>query len=247
MPVFLPREDRGGPPSDPGVTFRGLLHHYAGRPAFLLGGGPSLKTAPVQILGEYQIPTMAVNMAFVYGGHAVVIGDPRVVELLQDAKGPMHDQWVGFQGAKILAGLVEFHALAPAVIAATQYFPAPRNRRWPAAGAAESVFCGNTGLAALSILDALGASTIYLVGFDMAPEMGNWHDAYPADWASHGPSLSVKMQNEFAAWAPHIRAKVVNCNPESHLREFPKREFIACANDAARQMCSLDTKGGRPW
>lgn len=89
----------------------------------------------------------------------------------------------------------------------------------------------NVGLAALNLADVLGAETVYLLGFDCcAHEMRtHHHDLYPAEWRAR----DVATQNEtyqiwlkdFRRWAPFVRAKVVNLNPDSALDCFPREPW----------------------
>ena len=86
---------------------------------------------------------------------------------------------------------------------------------------------GNTGLNALCLAACLGASPIYLLGFDCKGEKGrtaNFHSGYPD---SAEESIYTNFVDEFKEVAHLVRdrAKVINLNPESAIRCFDFDEF----------------------
>jgi len=85
----------------------------------------------------------------------------------------------------------------------------------------------NVGLAALSLADVLGASPIYLLGFDcgFGPKREtHCHARYPANWALPEKSqqeVYARWVKEFTQHAPAVKGKVIVCGP-SALQCFKK-------------------------
>jgi ADP-heptose:LPS heptosyltransferase len=85
----------------------------------------------------------------------------------------------------------------------------------------------NSGYAALNLAACLGANPIYLLGFDMAKNHGktHWHNGHPDKAAENVPDIFRKhfpiAQKALAA----MNIKVINLNPESALKCFPKRKL----------------------
>jgi len=90
---------------------------------------------------------------------------------------------------------------------------------------------GNSGYAALNLAVCLGASPIYLLGFDMkgiGGKQAHWHDGYPK---VQPDKVYAKFKTYFESAAPILRKRgirVVNLNPDSALKcfEFGKLEDI---------------------
>ena len=88
---------------------------------------------------------------------------------------------------------------------------------------------GNTGLSALNLALLYGATTVYLLGFDMClGEEGeaNWHpnEVNEPD-ARHYARFLSHMNQVTADWKSKFpNAKIINLNPESKMTGFPKRD-----------------------
>jgi hypothetical protein len=89
----------------------------------------------------------------------------------------------------------------------------------------------NAGASALNLADILGASPIYLLGFDMLGSKGktiNWHDEYKEKQDSW---VYSQFTVDFIRNIANIRSKVINLNPQSGLKcfEFGRiEEVFAC-------------------
>ncbi len=89
----------------------------------------------------------------------------------------------------------------------------------------------NSGFGALSLAACLGATTIYLLGFDLKGKDGKqswWHSGYPE---TQGSKVYKVFINDFNKIAPKLKTKnikVINLNPDSALKcfEFGKFEDI---------------------
>lgn len=79
----------------------------------------------------------------------------------------------------------------------------------------------NVGLAALSLADSLGASPIFLLGFDcgFGPKREtHCHNHYPGNWALPEKSqqeVYARWVKEFTHHAPAIKGKVIVCGPSA--------------------------------
>lgn len=93
------------------------------------------------------------------------------------------------------------------------------DHRAPAWGTSLATGIGSgwhSGFGAVNLADVLGADPIYLLGFDYSG--GWWHEGY-----EHGPrpdDVQARFVQAFEAVRDQVRARVVNCNPESLLRCF---------------------------
>jgi hypothetical protein len=77
----------------------------------------------------------------------------------------------------------------------------------------------NTGIAAVSLADVLGASPIYLLGFDFTTgpkgEQRS-HDRYPASWGLENDAMKdiyKRWAAEFTKHAPSMRGKIIVVGP----------------------------------
>jgi len=88
---------------------------------------------------------------------------------------------------------------------------------------------GNTGLSALNLALLYGATTVYLLGFDMQlgeDGQANWHpnevnepdERHYARFLSHIDQVTADWKSKF----PNTR--IINLNPESKMTAFPKRD-----------------------
>lgn len=201
---------------------------WAGRRAFVVGGGPSLRGFDFSLLrGEAWI---GCNVASRFAPPVALANDRRVVESF----------WapVDFPNPHVpldthLCWLATEAWTPPAHV---QKIPVAHPPRWTASLADGLVNGPTTGLTALHLADVLGASRIYLLGFDLVDDGGmakNWHDEYEGrgnGW--RGPARTyLDFARSFETWAPHVRAPVVNLNPASALTCFPKQpreEVLPC-------------------
>lgn len=88
-------------------------------------------------------------------------------------------------------------------------------------------FADNSGFAALSWAFAIGFRRIALIGFDLNPQGGHWHDGY--EWKSRiGPSHYPGWRAAFDTVAPAYAAlggDIINCNPDSNIRGYRFASF----------------------
>lgn len=90
----------------------------------------------------------------------------------------------------------------------------------------------NSGYGAVQLAILKGATTVYLLGFDMVDPAGgpkHWHDGYP--WQAARGSVSVyrdwsRRFDDLARELPR-GVEVLNANPESGIRAFPFTTYEA--------------------
>lgn len=193
---------------------------WTGRRVFVLGGGPSLRDVDISSLaGE---TTLGLNWAFVHNPTAALVYDKR----LMDAVG-QSPAWRGYGGAKFwlnseapqMPDDVLYHG-ARQLRAAR---PDPAYPKWPRR-LSDGLYRGNNaGSAGICLADVLGASAIYLLGFDLRlGDAGpNWHDLYPEQWRAKQAQLdSYRKDLDKVSW--WVRGKVFNLTPGSALLAFPQ-------------------------
>lgn len=104
----------------------------------------------------------------------------------------------------------------------------------------------NSGFGALNLAACLGASPIYLLGFDMEGKDGRqawWHDGYPE---KQGDKVYETYISDFKKVAPELKKndiQVINLNPESKLKCFEFGEFKDVEPIKCPVIVSYYTKG----
>lgn len=79
---------------------------------------------------------------------------------------------------------------------------------------------GNSGFQCLNLADLEGAGTIILLGYDMK-DSGHFFGEHPSKIRRDGIEKYSRWVKNFREAAPHIKAKVINCTPNSALDCFP--------------------------
>lgn len=237
----LPHQD------DRASTHPGLITgkdgELRGAPLFLIGGGPSLETLNLELVRATGAPRLAVNMGFVKGAEAVVVGDSWVRTELVEGNSALLGRWRAFSGPKWLVRM-EQAAVQERHVPDMELVPALQT--WGTSLATGVLGVNNTGLCALNVADVLGAGKVYLLGFDMNAVPGqvttNWHNFYPKDRLSDSVSIFSNMLAAFEKWAQAPRCQVVNCNPRSALRCFPHQPFEEAVEEARRSMLTFTAR-----
>lgn len=191
---------------------------WKGRRCFILGGGPSLKEIDLSRLrGELTIginralelidPTMIFSMdARFYGW--LMAGEFGSEVTRKYRKSAAWKIWMDTHG----------YLFGPEV----QTIPCPLQ------AANLSVETGiargtNSGLLALKVALALGASPIYLMGFDMHHEGGRqkwWHDGYKIVQKDEVYSCFLQEMEAFSHISERNGARIINVNPDSAVQCF---------------------------
>ena len=233
-----PQDDRAA--AHPGLI-SGKDGELRGAPLFLIGGGPSLETLNLELMRASGAPRLAVNMGFVKGAEAVVVGDSWVRTELVQENAMLLQRWRGFAGPKWLVRMEQEAVMAEHV---PDMKLVPAIQKWGTSLASGVLGVNNTGLCALNVADVLGAGKVYMLGFDMNAVPGqvttNWHQFYPKDRLSDSVSIFQNMIAAFEKWAQAPRCAVVNCNPTSALQCFPYQPFEEAVEEARRSMLTFE-------
>ena len=204
------------------------------RPAFLIGGGPSLATLDWTLLRD--VPNaICVNRSFVNvpSAAAMFTEDERFIRRFAAE-------------LNAFTGEVIYHALAP------EYVPAVRDavanvriierkrqdKYWSRSLSEGLSISSNSAIGALNLLDILDANPIYLLGIDCVPEApANYHDDYPQDWRSCADQMR-SFKSDFEHWAkPNLRGRIViNLNRASGVECWTRTPLTY--NEALAKLCA---------
>lgn len=193
---------------------------WVGEPAFIIGGGPSLKRFDWGALAGRH--TIGINMAFLHTPEVALLLDYRLLDSLEE---PTLEglAWQKFTGYKLWLAYEQERRWLPRALQGVQ--KVRWSDKWTET-MAEGLHRGtNAGTAALHLGYLLGASPLYLLGFDGVGRGGrtaNWHEYYGA----HGWPVSEVVYDrfgaDFARIAPCMKyTKVVNLNPATAYRAWP--------------------------
>lgn len=197
---------------------------WAGQPAFVIGGGPSLKDFDWDLLNPYP-NIVCVNMAYKDIPHAAAMftEDVRVIELAVH-----RDDWKQFKGWKILHVLSQRHqdtakALDPSIILIQKQ---KGTKHWARDFSGGLSYSSNSMIGALNFVDIMDAEPIYILGLDchkVGKKTGNYHDCYPENWKTFDQQY-VNFKNDFENWAAlHLKRRIViNLNPDSAVEAWPR-------------------------
>lgn len=177
-----------------------LKKQFKDKPAFIIGGGESLKDFDFDQLKGHNV--VAINSAFKYYLDTTLIywadkdwEKQNEEELIQHpAPFKIHSRW-----------FVEPHR-------AKHWYIMPRCTK-PFSKELTSVSGNNSGSQVLNLIVNCEPSNIILLGFDMTG--GHFHDDY--DLVNTHHSFRVNMEE----MAGHITVPVINCSPISTLDCFP--------------------------
>lgn len=191
---------------------------WQGQPAYIVGGGPSLRSFDWSLLtGRPNV--IVINRAFVEVPTAAVwfSEDLRVIELY--GKRP---EWSRFSGIKV------FHALTPtfgrqAMDIDQTICLVERQRQdkyWSRSLEDGLAISSNSGVGAINLAWLLGADPIYLLGFDCRGEKGdqaNYHKDYEAAGFDRAGAFQYdSFRSDFENWvAPQVKdRRVLNLTTE---------------------------------
>ncbi len=197
---------------------------WGGRPAVIVGGGPSLQGFDFQTLKRYR--TIGINLAFQFFDPTITFSmDTRFLKWMQEGQYEP-DSWKKFlSGPSYRVWLLTYTAELPPGIFVIPVF---RNYKWALDRMSFKMREGlghgnNSGFAALNLAIVLRANPIYLLGFDMKHAPGgksHFHKGHPR---KQDPASLQNFILKFTAQADEIKKRgirVVNLNPDSALRCF---------------------------
>jgi hypothetical protein len=208
---------------------------WAGRPCVVIGGGSSIRHLRWGSLDGWL--TLGLNAAFTRNPTANLVLDYRLMERLEYdknwAKYAGHKAWIAYEKERrhLINAMANVQKLRP-----TQKF---------SGSLTDGLYRGsNAGIAGLNLACLLGASPIYLIGYDMRGKGGRtsqWHDYYPIDWRPNETVYERYLRDfdeQREAFKPFNIVNLEVAGVESALNLF-KKEPIESVLGAG---CTSDTK-----
>ena len=205
-------------------------NQWQGRPAFVIGGGASLRGFDFSQIKDTRWHTIGANAAYRHHPDVVVAMDTRFLELVKD-----RSEWRNCPSIKVAPKFCERKGRDLGGALYLMDLSSDGLDGWSHEFVGGLKGTNNTGAFAVQIADVLGADPIFLLGFDLygdGKKTANYHEEYPPSWGTnacvydqYGPTFLPALQ--------HARGRIVNCNPESNLYYFPRCE-VAEALEIAR-------------
>jgi len=204
---------------------------WAGKPCYIIGGGPSLEEHWPWLLPRLKGQlTIGINRAYEMFEPTIIFGmDPTFIRHLQMGKygnlalqkwreSRAHKVWLLTYKTKVAENVRILKCIGGYALA-RQAFPLRME---------EGIGHGkNSGYAALNLAACLGANPIYLLGYDMKKDgdKSHWHDGHPKPMPDHVPETFKK---QFFLASKELKKRnitVINLNPKSGLTCFPRTEI----------------------
>jgi len=198
---------------------------WKGNPCFIIGGGESLKGFDFSLLKDRK--TIGVNRAFeVFDADVLYFMDCPFYREIIDGKmdtftqSNIKDRWKMFPGIK-----VSLTPMNSSIFEKGVYVIRRLEEKKISRDLHTGMYGGNnSGTGALMLAAILGASPIYLLGFDFKiKESTHWHSGYPHTNKESLSSRFISYRKNLVEVAPLFEKayiKVVNLNPDSSLRCF---------------------------
>jgi len=197
-------------PVESGQSLFSLIpkNSWKGHRCFIIGGGPSVLTHNLdRLAGEL---TIGVNRAYdIYYPSILCALDPQFYSWAEDGTFGIFSQqkYLSYPGTKA-------------------WVQVRKDTKNKASGIYSIPFINwkgnNSGQAAIELAIELGASPIYLIGFDLKGTPTNFHDGYPV-----GASMNVyegfidSIEKQIPDKAKEHGVEVINLSPDSELQTFP--------------------------
>jgi hypothetical protein len=209
-------------------------------PAFIVGGGPSLLGFDFERLrGKGKV--IAINRAFEFIPWADILFfmDHRFYKMCHDEP-EKFKKWQEFKGVKVFLNLMG-RKLDDC------YSVKSAGRRGVSPSLTKGLHHGNnSGHGALNLALCLGASPIYLLGYDMIRDpsgRGHFHSGYGK---ASRPGVSQSFIQDFKEMVKHIPkgSRIYNLNPASGLRFFKFANIDEVLHDGTARESVGDDIGG---
>lgn len=217
------------------VMPEGAWHHH---PAFLIGGGPSLRGFDFSRLRGRR--TIGVNIAFHAFDPTIIFSmDTRCLNWILNGT---YDRgnYPGLKNKFLHSIAYKVWLLTYTASLAEEIFFVPVHHDYQSGLSAFTFHYrdglghgNNSGYGALNLAAILGANPIYLLGFDCnrTPDASHWHAGHPVP---QNPKHLDSFIPRFEKAAPELKAagvRVVNLNPASALRCFEFGSIEEALND----------------
>jgi hypothetical protein len=186
---------------------------WKGQRCFIVGGGESVKDFDLKkIEGEH---TIGINLAFRLFNPEIIFGmDARLWGWIESNEtGPKDKELFDkCHALKVWSNATEAPLPEDIIIAPVLF------RQGMSPTIKEGLGAGtNSGFGALNLALCLGASEIYLIGFDFYGE--RWHNGYPSKGEA-GNDFHRQCYEEHSVQIKEFGSRIINLNPKSHLKIF---------------------------
>lgn len=211
---------------------------WHGHPAFLIGGGPSLKDFDFGRLRGRR--TIGVNIAFTAFDPTVIFSmDTRCLNWILNGT---YDRgsYPGLGNKFTRSSAYKVWLLTYTASLREDIFIVPVHKDYQS-GLSSFTFHfrdglghgNNSGYAALNLAVILGANPIYLLGYDCnrRPEASHWHSGHPVPQNPKHLDTFIPRFEAAAAAIKKAGVRVVNLNPASALRCFEFGSLEEALND----------------
>ena len=185
---------------------------WKGHRCFIIGGGPTVLTHNLdRLAGEL---TIGVNRAYdVYYPSILCALDPQFYEWAEDGTFGIFSEmrYRSYPGTKAWAQVrpdTSVNALGIYTI--------------------ENIakHCNNSGQAAINLAIELGASPIYLIGFDLKGTPTNFHDGYPTEASTNAYEGFIESIERYVPEKARDHfVEINNMSPDSALTAFPFADY----------------------
>jgi len=185
---------------------------WKGHRCFIIGGGPTVLTHNLdRLAGEL---TIGVNRAYdVYYPSILCALDPQFYEWAETGAFGIFSEmrYRSYPGTKAWA-----QVRPDTSVNASGIYTVENIAR----------HCNNSGQAAINLAIELGASPIYLIGFDMKGNPTNFHDGYPTGASPDVYEGYVKsIESSVPERAKEYGVEIINLSTDSALTAFPHGDF----------------------
>lgn len=190
----------------------------AGRRVFLLGGGPSVKDHDLEKLKDEYVIAINHSYDFYPNANAVLFVDTLYAKLTRDRlKDYPGMVFASFRCQDELSG---YHQKK-------NFFFFPQNNSRPGKSLAEGMYTGRlSGLCAINLALVMGASEIYLLGYDMNYRDGDhhWYGKAHENQENYSEDNFKRKIKYFDAYKPYAE-RIFNCSKTSALTQFQHKDF----------------------
>lgn len=200
--------------TESGLPLFGMIpkNAWKGHRCFIIGGGPTVLTHNLdRLAGEL---TIGVNRAYdVYYPSILCALDPQFFEWAEDGTFGIFSEmrYRSYPGTKAWAQVRNGTSIKASSIYTIENI---------------ARYCNNSGQAAINLAIELGASPIYLIGFDLKGNPTNFHDGYPTEAFSGAYDIFKESIERYVPdKAKEHGCEVINLSPDSALTVFPFADF----------------------
>ncbi len=201
---------------------------WKGKPCFIVGGGPSLEDFNWSLLKGRRV--IGINRVYEKFDPTIIFSmDTRFLRWIMDAKYG-HEAVDAFLRSKAYkVWLCTYNCKLPEDIFILRVWKnySQGFRAFPTIMREGIGHGNNSGYGALNLAVCLGASPIYLLGFDMKYADGktHWHKGHPVPHRANTVQRFKQYFKMAAIKTKKMGIEVINLDPASALPYFPKKSF----------------------